>query len=44
MINEHEINKQRVMNNWWKHMHNITYYKCLLPNRLECDRPSIAKG
>jgi hypothetical protein len=25
-------------------MHNITYYECLLLNRLECDRPSIAKG
>jgi hypothetical protein len=32
------------MNDWWKHMHNIVYYECLLLNRLECDRPSIVKG
>jgi hypothetical protein len=32
------------MNNWWKNMHNIIYYECLLPSRLECDRPSTAKG
>jgi hypothetical protein len=25
-------------------MHNLNYCECLLSNRLECDRPSIAKG
>jgi hypothetical protein len=24
-------------------MHNIIYHECLLPSRLECDRPSITK-
>ncbi len=26
------------------YMHNVMYHECLLSNKLECDRPSIAKG